>query len=390
MFKDSRIDSEQSHEISFASGTACSVQPLRIDPINGGAWCLPGIHPDIPYVLDTGDLAADSIIAALTLQSHAAGMCIPDGEFISPEDTLKKQWTNFIKAAEGESPYLFMHMHVHVSEESITVDFSPPGTIEIFQMKSLVEELNSVCKGLGWWVAQVAFSACQDRYQIYTPVIVADFLEMDVPGNSFSDDNVVENFNEWESTSLTKEEIQESHGLFWPSDLIKSVDDHAWMLSRTLYDTNTGRFNPIGKRPYIASLKKARAFAKKSTDLRLKQAVTDFILLHEELTRKDSLMREVERDTGFNEYEGEDAERIGAAAALVWDSHELSLEIIEHHEQNLQNCGEYAETHFRFSASPNDTASTCRLVNSIKDFAVRHGAISKAYSHFEILEDVNF
>jgi PRTRC genetic system protein F len=389
MFKDSRIDSEQSHEVSFATGTTCSVQPLRIDPINGGAWCLPGIHPDIPVVIDTGDLAADAIIARLALEAHAAGVCIPEGEFTTPEDTLKKQWTNYVNSAVGEHSSLYMHMQVHAATDNITVGFEPPGNIEIFRMKPLVEELNAACRGLGWWVVDVAFSACQDRYQIYTPVVVADYLEMNVPGNSFADSDVVANFNEWEGTDLTQAQIQESNEFFWPSDLIKSVGDHAWMLKRTLYDPKTGRFNPIGKKPYVASLSKARAFAKNSTDPRLKQAVADFILLHEELARKDSLMREVEPSSNFYASEDYDPECIGAAAGLVWDSPELSLEIIEHHEQDLQNSGEYTETHFVFSASPNDPSSICRLVNSIKDFALRHGAISKAYSHFENIEDVH-
>jgi PRTRC genetic system protein F len=299
MFKDSRIDSEQSHEVSFATGTTCSVQPLRIDPINGGAWCLPGIHPDIPVVIDTGDLAADAIIARLALEAHAAGVCIPEGEFTTPEDTLKKQWTNYVNSAVGEHSSLYMHMQVHAATDNITVGFEPPGNIEIFRMKPLVEELNAACRGLGWWVVDVAFSACQDRYQIYTPVVVADYLEMNVPGNSFADSDVVANFNEWEGTDLTQAQIQESNEFFWPSDLIKSVGDHAWMLKRTLYDPKTGRFNPIGKKPYVASLSKARAFAKNSTDPRLKQAVADFILLHEELARKDSLMREVEPSSNF-------------------------------------------------------------------------------------------
>lgn len=331
-----------------------------------------------------GNEVTETILATLALEAHAHGVSLPAGKFTTTSKTVNAQWKKYIAAACGKNSPLNMHMSFEVSPTDIKVCISPSGTVNRLRMRPTIEALNKAHKGLGWWVYDTASQSDQHRYPIYRLQDIADFLQYATPSDDFSDEGVLREHNECNGEDLTMEEFQEEYQAFWPSKLIEAVDGHTWLLGATRFDCDTGMCVAIGEKPYIASFKEAQAFVKGRAPKALRTIVQDFIALHEELNRPESLMKLAEGPQG--DYEDENYEPIGASCALVWDSHEMPWELIQHHETELQNHGEYTDEHIVFQSDAFNQVGISRLIQSIKDFVTRHSTISKAFSHFEVIK----
>lgn len=335
-----------------------------------------------------GDKVTEQILANLALEAHAHGVALPGGKFTTTKNTLQAQWKTYIAAACGPQLPVSMDLAFSVSPAAIKVQLSPGMNIAVLRMKPIVEGLNKALKGLGWWVFEAASAATQDRYPIYRVQDAADFLEYSCfAGADFSDESFIEEYNQSCGEDLTREQMDEEGNFFWPSDLIKAVDGHTWLLGRVERDPHTHNLTTLGKKPYIATIDEVHKFLKGRAPKELKIIVADFLALLHDLTRPDSLMKDaaapIHDDDADYEYS---SECIGASCALVWDNEDMPLNLLRHHEVEMQEHGEYEEIHIEFKADPANQVSVSRLVQSIKDFVTRHAAIGKAFSHFEVIK----
>lgn len=330
-----------------------------------------------------GNAVNEKILAAFALEAHAHGVLLPRSKFTTAHNTLQAQWNKYIAATcETNSP-LSMHMHFEVESEDIHVSISAASNVETLRMKPTIEALNKACKGLGWWVFETAQSANQDGYPIYRVRDYADFLQYDTPCSSFSDKGLIEEHNEYSGENIkTRLEYEDQYQAVWPSDLIKAVDGHKWLLCVHEYDSKTAKYRLLGKKPYIASLQEAINFLDGRAPNALKTIVKDFIALHSELNRPESLMKDASQPRSEDD---EYLEPLGASCALVWDSYELPWHLIEHYEMRVQE-GEYTDQNMVFKTDGINQLSLSKLVQSIKDFVTRHTTISKAFSHFEVIK----
>lgn len=348
---------------------------------------MPALHPDIPHVLDMGDKVTEQILANLALEAHAHGVALPGGKFTTIQKTLQAQWNTSIAAACGSQLPLSINLDFSVSPTALKVHISPTGHLAVLRMKPVVDALNKARKGLGWWVFEAASAATQDRYPIYRVQDAAEFLEYNYyAGAHFSDESFIEEYNQGSGgdEDLTREQMEEVGQFFWPSDLIKAVDGHTWLLARVEHDPVTHQRSLLGTKPYVATLNEVQKFLKGRAPKELKTIVADFLALLHELARPDSLMKDAVAPHHEDDEFG--TERIGASCALVWNDEAMVLDLIQHHEVEMQEHGEYEEIHIEFKADPTNQVSVSRLVQSIKDFVTRHAAIGKAFSHFEVIK----
>lgn len=382
MFYDRQSGCERLQEVDVATRAGQRLQPIRLTPIQGGAWCLPAFHADIPVAIRAAEIGvAEKAYAGFALQAHADGVCLPGGRFTTISEAIKKQWHGWIQDSlkDHVSP-LNMCMLIHGTDETITVTISVPGNLEILKMKPLVEALNDAHPGLGWWAAELAHNAKRDNYPIYTLEGIADFFCSD-NSTDFTDKDFAEALNEREGEKKSFEERRASHDGHWPSDLIEAADGHSWLFRQRRYVEKTKKSIAIGKKPRIATNDDAKAFlSRKDLDHSLIAPVQAFLALNEELSRKDSNL------VGCSNGEESDyePEKLGASCLLVWNDSDLPFEVIGHYEKYLQDTGEYSEVDIAFSADALSEQDLAKLTQSIKDFVARHCAISKAFSFFEV------
>jgi len=398
MFDDYSYSCGISWEVDHAAPTGNSVQSIRVTPIQGGAWCLPDLHPDIPLQINFGASDTDHVVAQFSLEANALGVPLPNGEFTSADHTLQSQWAQYIKAACGSDSPLNMSMHVQVTSKEIEVGIAPSGTLEVLRMRPLIEALNVALDGLGWWVYGVTCGASSNSYPIYGPTDYADFLERDMWIPEFTDKAVVDSYNDIESTELTRAEIQAASKPIWPSELITDFGGQTWMLGRESTVLTGSRKRKLrNARPKAATVRDAKRFLSDSSDPALKAAVASFLELHCELERPDSRMCFAEQgdrpmsDAWSDDDEDDgylsEPETLGASCALVWEQSGNALSLIEANEVRLMESGEHVDDHIRFTSRSLEQSDLRELITSMKDFVRRHVAISKAFSHFEVIND---
>lgn len=386
---------ELSREIDAAEGMSNSVQSIRLTPMSGGAWCLPSLHPDIPFVLDNGDTVIDCNLASFALEAHALGVLLPAGKFTTTTASVKAQWEKYIASVcPGHNKKVAaadLDMAIYATPDEIIVSISAVSAIDTLRMKPLVEALNAACKGLGWWVFDVASNASREgQYPIYDPRAIADFLQQSNFSEGMTDESVIEAINDnyygsrdQEKEFTTRQECEEENQVFWPSDLISSFGDHAWMFGAN-YDSDKKKYTVIGKKPFASNLVAARKFVKGRGAVELRNAVQCFIDLHEDLERPDSWMKrhDLNKVSDEDDFNGE---TIGASCILVWDDEIMAHDLIYHHESDLQNGGEYSENHIVYRADIGNEEMLYDLFQSTKDFVIRHTLISAAFANFEVI-----
>jgi PRTRC genetic system protein F len=348
----------------------------------GGAWCLPALHPDVAFTLDLGGTLYDQTLAVFALEAHALGVSLPGGKFTTTTNTIAAQWKKYIEAVVGRKSPLALDLAFAVTDKGIAAHVGATRYLNSLRLKPTIEALNEALAGLGWWAYDIVAQSCADRFPIYQIRDYAYFLEENFPCDKFSDQGIVDTFNEMNGEDLTEDEVREQFQGVWPSDLIKDVDGHRWMLSPGDYDYATQRYTKA-KRPRAASLRKAKAFAKGNGPAELRAVVKDFIALHQELKRPKSLMSEGVPDT-FDDEEALDA--VGASCMLVWDHDSLAMELLQHHEEFVMGCGQSTDVHITFNAKGVEANHLAHLAQTIKDFVTRYAAISKAFSHFEVIK----
>ena len=388
MFTDRFGGCEQSDQInaSFASGS--SVQPVRLrpEPLHGGSWVIPGINADVPSILRMhGSLAAKQM-ASFSLTAHTMGVPLPEGMFINPIDTVNKQWRNYLAANCGLDEPLGLSLYVEFCRDTIKVAVTTASHLNIFRLKPVIEKLNQRQVGLGWLVFGIINSATANGYPIYKIDDMASMASNVWYNGEGSDEAVAELLREYEGygPEVTLACLKDENLFPWPSDLVKAVDGHEWMLGFWDFDTKTNRPIRRGEKPKTCSLKEARTFLKQPrANQTLKAVVSNALALRAELHRKNSKLIDAKRiiedvvDSETDYYPV-----VGASCAVVWDQHEQLFEAVEHSEESDMNSGEMTDVIYTFSADPDQESQVTELIQSMQDFVKRHAAISRVLRYF--------
>lgn len=356
----------------------------------GGSWVIPGINAGVPSILRMPGTQVDQQMAAFSLRAHAQGVSLPGGMFTNPIDTINKQWRKYVVSRCGSSDPLGLSMELVFAQNTITATVTTESCINIFRLKPVIEALNESLAGLGWLVFEIITNATADRYPIYRIDDMAQIASMLWYSDEFDDENLAKLLREQDEISpkVSVATLKKKYKFPWPSELVRAVDGHEWMLGILAYDQTRKLWVRKGTKPKSCSLQDARTFARQpGTSPALKAVAMDALKLRKELQRKDSKLIDAK---GYepelaDEDDGEEADQarlVGASCALVWDKHLQLFEAIGHNEQMEMECGEATNVVYSFSANPTQEAQVSELIQSMQDFVSRHAAISRVLRHF--------
>lgn len=324
----------------------------------------------------------DMTLAMFALEANTQGVPLPGGTFRTVEKTLTEQWEKFIVSLTPRNDPLVVSLHFKVLPEALVASVVCESRLNTLRLKPLVEALNELQPGLGWWVFDVAERADMDMFPMYSISDYVHLLQSDWYLESFSDQAVVDRMNEGCEEEQTMDELKDDTSVFWPSDLVASMDGHLWMLKA--FDLpEDQRHCAENKKPCLATLEEVSAFLNSRAPSELVAAVKDFLLLQQELERSDSQMKK--GTCAFSEEYGCDAEIMGASCVLVWDDHCVAWDLIQHYEQRLMECGEASDTAIEFKTTGCGSEDMQNLTTMVKDFVTRYAAIGRAFSHFDIV-----
>ena len=322
----------------------------------------------------------DMTLAMFSLEAHRHGVGLPGGTFRTVEKTLVAQWDKFIKSLTLSNDPLNVELQFKVEPEALVARVVCESRITTLRLKPLVEALNALQPGLGWWVFDVAARSDRDMFPMYSISGFETLLRTDMWLDSFSDQAVLDRMNECCEEEQTMEQLKDESSVLWPSDLIDSVDGHLWMLK--VHDLpEEQRACAANQKPSLATLEEVSAFLNSRAPSELVAATKDFLMLHQELERSESQIKLGTRE--FSEESMYDMETMGASCVLVWDDHALPWDLIEHAEQREMECGEATTTAIQFTATGSTSEDMESFTSMIKDFVTRYAAIGRAFSHFE-------
>lgn len=348
-------------------------------PIQGGAWALPMLHPDIPFVLTDSTVEADEIaLAKLAIHAHKLGVPLRAGRYQTTTKSLIRQLQHHLNPDLKETVTPRLGLVIQPEGSGIHVNIDALGLVPVFRLKPLVDELNAYQPGLGLWVLKVANSVRKDVYPIFDFTTVVDAYAYSRGVYELTDESYAETLNEQEGTQRTIDELRDEYEEMWPSDLFEVLGGHKWVITGIAGIDST----PLADIPTDAQVS---AFAKACTDQRLSAILTDFIQLKKVAENRDTPLSTVDRP--ICNYTDEPLyDFLGASCFLVWDEVDPISEIVSHHEENLMNGGEATETHAVFKVPTTEPDDLTRVVDFINAYAAFHKAVAGAFKHFEILQ----
>lgn len=337
-------------------------------------------------MLSTGGALAPRHMAALALAAHAKGVSLPGGRFVTPKDTLSKQWNTYIAQQCGSDDPLCMHLEIEVDEDKVTAAFSAMNSLSVLRLKPIVQRLNRAHEGLGWLVYDIVAQAGHSL-PMYDPSRLGDIAQHLWFYGYWSDEDVLEEIRCMDESLEDKsmEEIRKSFTHPFPSDLIASVDGHGWMLGA--YDFDPKRRKPRFKKPKACSLDTAAAFASGRSRSALKQLVADALELRKDLQRKKphAWHEEFEpKASDLSEYLDEDSyiPRIGATCFVVWDKSYTTIDAANHYEEYEMNGGEGTDVFYLLKADPTQPGEVDRFVSRMQEIIRRYALVSRLLRHF--------
>ncbi len=305
---------------------------------------------------------------------------------MNPKDTLNKQWKNFVASQCGPIDPLSMYLQIEVTEDTVRAAFSACSELSTFRLKPVVNGLNKVRPGLGWLIYDILADAGR-TVPIYNPSEIACFAEHMWFQGSWTDEDVADEIRCMDDSLGGKslEEIREIYEHPFPSDMIASVDGHAWMLNA--YALRGHKWKSISKKPKACSLKDAQAFAGGRSRSPFKALVVAALALREELSRKDGFkLADVcpkAKDLGHS-YLDDDSQvmRIGATCFVVWDNPHMTYDAAGHFEEYEMNGGECTDVFYLLSADPTKPGELDRFVSTMQEVIRRYALVSKLLQHF--------
>lgn len=316
--------------------------------------------------------------AAFSLEAHASGVALPTGKFTDLKSTLKKQLDGYIKKVCEAGDPMALGVTIELTDEQLNLFVCSSNFIKTLALRPVIEDLNNLKEGLGWFVYDTLDKALgQDRFPAYKPSFMGCLAEMMWFDPSMTDAEYAQALrddygSEAEGGSDAEVIAEFGFGNGGPSRLLSEYGGHAWMLGAH------GR-----SKPKPLSLRTAKRMLKSAMPERLRELLAATLDLQKESQREDSNMRLAEAYEGDSVAMGYGPPNpIGSSCILVWDSPELTHELLQHFEESEMNGGEETDVHMVFKADASDAIQVRQLVKSFQDFVARYAAISKVLQFF--------
>jgi len=353
-------------------------------PAWSGIFTIPSISAEVPRVISKAGKRG-RVLAQFAEASKAAGVPLPAGHFASIEEVVGAQWQQLIdKAYPNDTSVLGGAVEVVITDEKLVIWSRPSTNLNVFQAKPVVERLEALMPGLGWYAYKAVTWAHRDGLGLYDLEVVMHYglpFSLDDLGE-FTDESYAEyillNHENRRVDAITPEVIAELRGeyAFWPSDILAELDGHGHLLHA-----------PGCDQPELATDRAVSSWLRKNVshpDWAMVQSLRD---LHAQWKTKSNrpgfCLRPTEEDDDYHDY-------IGATGFIAWNDPGMLLETAGHFEQNAM-AGEYAgeAVGVNFLNFDGDHISDKDLRDFARDFVdylkKRH-LLAKCLSYFPIWE----
>ena len=358
------------------------IQAAAMQPAWPGCFLLPVLDEQVPVALGSEHLRA-RLLARFAKISAEEGVPLPVGaSYHAVEKVVTAQWQQYVDAAFGDRPIVSGKPTVVVRDDCIGLRVDALSNLNVFQLKPVITALEKSRRGLGWFVLSVLETCRSHGHEFYDMCLAAWVLdphhgELD----RFTDEAYVRFLINYEGLDISEDEITpevieklKPDYMFWPSDVLETVDGHAHLLGRVRSP------KPMSAR----SAKKWLADHAREPFASVVQLATQ--LKAEFAADKDRAFVWSRSLTD----QDEDVQPIGAAAFLAWDDPALLLELVQHHEEYAYNGGGGAEEYARSlvrGTDLEDDADLRKLVHDAKRYFKRWGLINQLLTHFPIWEE---
>lgn len=391
MLKDHSTGHGHEIQIEAIGHSDVGVQPLRIKPFQGGSWALPVFSPDVPTIIRAAQLAGvQQSVAAFGLCAHDNEVKLPSGDFSDLNRAITEQWRRHIKKSlSGFKTNIELDVSLEADSSNLTATVSASSNLEAFLLRPMVEKLNAIRNGLGWWAANVAMSAGGGGIPIYTLRDIAELACNSVGWcEQFTDKAFLATIQENEGDDkLTREYVVENYHYVWPSELIEEAGGHAWLFKTRVPPKNAGRpWRLAHKPPRMPTTNVVRTWLRKQRDLPadVREMVQDFIALEDECNRTDTTINQGKPCVDEEDPMAEPGELIGAIGFITWDqNHDKTWEVLRDWGEQAMNSGEATYDTAMFKVPIDDASAHVGLVTYLKDLVVRVSALARAFRHLQ-------
>lgn len=302
------------------------------------SFALPRLDRSIPTRLEgAGD--ARSWLARLALAAEQEGFALPGGEAKNVAEILQQQLSDYGnrhmpdvgKHAKLSPVLVYEGLSDYADAQYLSLILGAQSNLNTYRLQPVVEELEKVRKGLGWFVHDALNGASYHGFRIYDDALVAYagnymFHEID----EFTDEAMVMAYvaggGDGEIADPENPTAQEiafvaDQVSIMPSDLLENVGGHEHLLGRTAKGA-----------PKKASARQARQWLQRDgANHPLSGCVKAAITLHA-LTEKDT-------ERHFTFFNDDECEAAGAVAFVTWNHPQHLYEAAEHYETDLYNSG---------------------------------------------------
>lgn len=374
MFSTAHASGELSTELEPPASAKFGIRSVGLSqaPFTG-AWCLPSLSPLVPHRVHEGASLADSSLAKFSLCAHRCGVPLVEDRFLGLQVTATQQWRAYLNAQGDLDNPLPMSLSIDGHPGYVHVELTSQSEIPLFRLKGMVEKLNALHDGLGWW-AWFLIEDASSNYPMYSfgyqrhAALFAGWFEAD------TDQEAVEYIRECHGFEGTLEQMREELSTIWPSDFAAAAGGHGWM-----YRVREGANQQHPKRMSLAQVK---AIAINCADPEIQQVLFAGLALEEANNRKIL--------GNWDQYHGavpecddlEGCETLGSTCFVCWDAPSICFEVVEHAERFLMEA-ESRESFRIWRMSTDDPRALRNGVRALKAFMDLHARLGKFMSFFK-------
>lgn len=308
-------------------------------------------------------------------------MRLPAGDFTTVKETLTQQLTAYVsKHCDPQEP-VKLDFLLDVEEDKIELILHAQDSLEVVELRGLIERLEAFAQGLGWFVYDV-ISKAGGKYPIYDDSALRYFCELlwfdpDLSDTEYADYQLEQNGEERNGRS--DDEIIDKYTVgYRPSHLLETYSGHEWMLGTHIF--KDGQRVQVRKKPRPMTLRAVNQLLQLEMPADLRQVVIDALALRKQVMRKGQMVHASNHVPEGSECYGTP---YGASCIAVWNWTMFACELIEHFEECEMNSGESDTVHMHFTADPSDAQSVKKLVRAFKDVVAWHSAVGRLFKHFD-------
>lgn len=361
------------------------IEAIAPSAMAAGCFSLPQIDAAVPVML-TRDEHRVRTLARFAQASEANGIPLPGGNFADVDQVIGAQWSQYLNSLLGPHDRVLAGRPVlEVQDNTLSVMVGAESDLNCFRLKPIIETLEEMLPGLGWFIYGVISKATRYGHSIYDMEMVQYLMnhyamEMD----EFTDEAYARAVMMDQGMAAPKvispeliQELKEEYN-FWPSDVVASVD--GWV---HLVAPGTKSKDPH-REPRKLSARAVKAWAKANSK-KVGASLAECALRLQALLEKD--------DRSFAWHAAgreDDTDCMGALCFLTWDEPSMLFEAASHYEQDQYQAGQaveaFARNVLRLTDEPNDD-EIVGLVNSTKQYFKRWALLAELLSFFPTTED---